>query len=107
MRRLRRQLLTQCRIVEWQAVDGDRDVALVVTVAFQHGLEAIEVAASPADEAEGADGPVLAQSDEVGSRLERGIHFAIARRSEVYLVRLRIGRRMRRALPCSMQGPQA
>ncbi len=90
-RRLRRQLFAQGRIVERQVVDGDCNVALVIAVAFQHGLEAIQVAAGPADEAEGPHGRGAAQADEIGSRLERGIHLTVTGGREIDLVGLRIG----------------
>ena len=106
MRRLRCQLLAQGRIVERQAVDRDRDIALVVPVAFQHRLQTIQVAAGAADEAEGSDGRGAAQGDQVGSRLERGIHVAVARGGQIDLVGLRIGGAGRRR-QVSMRQSQA
>ncbi len=84
------QFVSQRRIVQRQVVDRDRDIALVVAVAFQHGLESVEVAPGSANEREGADGRGLAQRQQVGGRLERVISRAVAGGGHVDSIRLRV-----------------
>ena len=91
MRRAMEQLLTQARVIEGQAVDRHADVALVVTKAFQHGLEALEIAAGTADEAEWAHGSGLAQGLQLRGGFQCRVQCTVASRSHVDFVGLRIG----------------
>ncbi len=85
------QLLTESRIIERQAVDRDRDQALVEPVTLQHGLQAVQIATRAADQGEGPDRGRAPQGQQVGCGLERRIHRAVTRGRQVDAVGLRIG----------------
>ena len=65
-------------VFEVFAVDGDDDVAGVVAVAAEHGLQSVDVAAGARDEGEAADRGGVVQRNEGGGFVQDAVECGVA-----------------------------